>query len=172
MKNIGKNFAIGTASVKGSFKLDGKKYETTEKFEALLETLKLDGRTGLFYIDNDGKVAGVTLSGARLIKNIETPRFNGEGTFKADYLVVIGTACNLKEGRPFRFSVATKAEEKSDKPAFYEIKVWDDLVEKVSIELAVPDGEKKPLIWAVARKGVYKDREQYTLEDYGIIPRE
>lgn len=172
MKNIGKNFVIGTASVKGSFKIDGKKYDTTEKFDAVLEKLDLNGRTALFYIDNDGKVAGVTLSGARIIKGVETPKHNGDGTFRADYLVVIGTACNLKEGRPFRFSVATRAAEESDKPAFYEMKVWDDLTEKVSVELAVPDGEKKPLIWAVARKGMYKDREQYTLEDYGIIPRE
>jgi hypothetical protein len=168
MKTVG-NIIIGKAAITGTtFKVDGKKYKLTEKFSGILEKLDLEGRTAAFYLNKDGDIDGVQLNGVYTVRGVEVPSYKEEGTtYKASYIVALGTACNLKEGRPFRFSVATR--NKDNESVFYECKTWDDVAERAAVELAVPDGEKKPRVWVVARASKHNGRDQYTVEDYGVI---
>lgn len=168
MKTIS-NIIIGKATVSGStLKVDGKKYPVTEKFAGIMKKLDLNGQTAAFLLDKDGNIMSVQLNGTYNVRGVEVPRQNGEGTFRANYLIIVGTACNLKEGKPFRFSMATRDEK--GESVFYECKAWEDLAERAATELAVPDGERKPKAWVVARIGTYNDRPQYTAEDFGVIP--
>lgn len=169
MKNIGTFVVIGNTTVtEKAFKIDGKKYNLTERFAKVLEKLDLNGRTAMFYLNKEGEVDGVQLNGMYTVRGVETQSHKEEGkTYKATYVGLIGTACNLKEGKPFRFSVAMR--DKNNEPLFVEVKAWEDFAERAAVELAVPDGEKKPKVWVVARVSKYNDREQYTVEDFGVI---
>lgn len=163
------NILIGKVEVKDStFKVDGKKYNLTEKFTGILEKLDLDGRTAMFYLNKEGEIDSVQLNGAITIHGVETQSRKEDGkTYRATYMGIMGTACNLKEGRPFRFSVATR--DKSGETTYIPCKAWDELAERAQVELAVPDGERKPRVWVLCRVSKYNDKEQYTVEDFGII---
>lgn len=166
---INNRVIIGKATIAGTtFKVDGKKYNLTEKFSGILEKLDLNGRTAMFYLNKDGEIDGVQLNGVYTVRGVEVPSHKEEGkTYKATMMGLIGTACNLKDGTPFRFSIATR--NKDNESVFYECKAWDALAERAAVELAVPDGEKKPRVWAVVRVSKYNDRDQYTVEGFGVI---
>lgn len=169
MSAINNRILIGKVEAKEStFKVDGKKYNLTEKFAGVLQKLDLDGRTAMFYLNKDGEIDSVQLNGTITVNGVETPSRKEEGkTYRATYMGVMGTACNLKDGKPFRFSVATR--NKENETTYIPCKAWDELAERARVELAVPDGAKKPRVWVLCRVSKYNDRKQYTVEDFGII---
>lgn len=165
-----KNTIIGTATVTAkTFKVNGKKYELTEKAQAVAEKLDLNGRTALFATDKDGKIAIIRVQGSLTYKE-KTPRYGKEGEeYLADYVTAIGYPCQLKEsdGDPFLFTLACN--EGKEKTEFMPMKVWGELGERAKVDLKTPDGEKAPKIWVEARKGSYKGKSNYTVIDYGVI---
>jgi len=171
----------GKVNVKNPVKIDGKKYETTEKLaEAISKDEELNGKTCVCKLNKDGKLDWIKRFNKSILyqMNVETPKHDGEGTYKADYIAGISWPINIKlEANPAKFTVITKKTgnekmdvDNGDTDMFVELKVWDELLEKAKVDFAVPEGGRVPRIWFIARKGIYNGRINYTLVDYGVIP--
>lgn len=171
----GNQMIIGEAKVdeNGNLSVDGKIYPVTERVQGILEKLDLSGRIAIFTTNKEGEIAIVRVAGAVDLNGVEVSKFKGEGTFVATYRAIIGTACNPKEGNPFRLSIAYSDidENHNRKTSFTECTMWGELAERAQVECVVPDGERKPHVAVIARKlPDYKGREQWLAEDITIIP--
>lgn len=171
----GNQMIIGKAKVDetGKLSIDGKTYPVTERVQGILEKLDLSDKMAIFATNKEGEVAVVRVSGAVDLNGVEVSKFKGEGTFVTTYRAIIGTACNPKEGNPFRLSVAhyDLDENHNRKTTFTELTMWNELAERAQVECIVPDGERKPHVAVIARKlPNYRGREQWLAEDITIIP--